>query len=188
DEVQAGFGRSGKLYSFQHYDVKADLVCCGIGISSSLPLSAVIGRPDVMVLYGPNKMTSTHTGNPVCCAAALANINYMLENDLIGRSAELGKVLEERLDKMVAKYPEYIGNCEGKGLVKALVFVKKGTKEIDPDLAHDIVRISIENGLLFFAPVGAGSTIKVCPPLIITEDALLEGLDILDEAIAEAIS
>jgi 4-aminobutyrate aminotransferase/diaminobutyrate-pyruvate transaminase/4-aminobutyrate aminotransferase/(S)-3-amino-2-methylpropionate transaminase len=188
DEVQAGFGRSGKLYSFQHYDVKADLVCCGKGISSSLPLSAVIGRPDVMDLYGPNKMTSTHTGNPVCCAAALANINFMLDNDLIGRSARLGKILEERLDKMVGKYPEYIGNCEGKGLVKALVFVKKGTKEINPDLAHDIVRLSIEKGLLFFAPVGAGSTIKVCPPLIITEDALLEGLDILDEAIAEAIS
>ncbi|MDX1359516.1 MAG: aspartate aminotransferase family protein, partial [Clostridia bacterium] len=62
-----------------------------------------------------------------------------------------------------------------------------GTKEIDPDLAHDIVRLSIEKGLLFFAPVGAGSTIKVCPPLVITKDALLEGLDILDEAIAEAI-
>ncbi len=188
DEVQAGFGRSGKLYSYQHYDVNADLVCLGKGISSSLPLSGVIGRSDIMDLYGPNKMTSTHTGNPVCCAAALANINYMMDNDLVGRSAEMGKVLEKRLDEIITKYPEYIGNCKGKGLVKAIVFVKKGTKEIAPDLAHDIVRLSIEKGLLFFAPVGAGSTIKVCPPLIITKEALLEGLDILEQAIAEAIS
>lgn len=187
DEVQAGFGRSGRLYSFQHYDVKADLVCLGKGISSSLPLSGVIGRPEVMDLYGPNKMTSTHTGNPVCCAAALANINYMIENDLIGRSAKMGVILETRLNEIVSRFPDYIGNCEGKGLVKAIVFVKKGTREIDPDLAHDIVRLSIERGLLFFAPVGAGSTIKVCPPLIITEDALLEGLDILEGVIAEAV-
>lgn len=187
DEVQAGFGRSGKLYGFQHYDVKADLVCLGKGVSSSLPLSGVIGRPDVMDLYGPNKMTSTHTGNPVCCAAALANIEYIFDNGLIERSAEMGEILEKRLDEIVSKYPDYIGNCKGKGLVKAIVFVKKGTKEIDPDLAHDIVQLSIEKGLLFFAPVGAGSTIKVSPPLVITKDALLEGLDIFDQAIAEAI-
>jgi len=187
DEVQAGFGRSGKLYSFQHYDVAADLVCLGKGVSSSLPLSGVIGRPEVMDLYGPNKMTSTHTGNPVCCAAALASIEYIIENDLPGRSMELGAVLDERLCELVAKYPEYIGNCRGKGLVKALVITKKNSKEIDPDLAHDIVRISIEKGLLFFAPVGAGSTIKICPPLIITKEALLEGLDVLDEAISKAI-
>ncbi len=187
DEVQAGFGRSGKLYSFQHYGVKADLACLGKGVSSSLPLSAVIGRKDVMDLYGPNQMTSTHTGNPVCCAAALANINYIMDNNLIDKSAQLGEVLEKRLNEIVEKYGSYIGNCKGKGLVKALVIVKKDSKEIDPDLAHDIVRLSIEKGLLFFAPVGAGSTIKISPPLVITKDALLEGLDVLDEAMGEAI-
>ena len=187
DEVQAGFGRSGKLYSFQHYGVDADLVCLGKGVSSSLPLSGVIGRPDVLDLYGPNKMTSTHTGNPVCCAAALANIEYIFDNNLIEKSEKLGYVLEKRLNEIISKYDGYIGNCKGKGLVKALVITKKDSREIDPDLAHDIVRISIEKGLLFFAPVGSGSTIKVCPPLIITEEALLEGLDVLDEAIGVAI-
>jgi len=187
DEVQAGFGRSGKLYSFQHYDVNADLVCCGKGISSSLPLSAVVGRADVMDLYGPNKMTSTHTGNPVCCAAALANIDYIYDNKLIEASATLGKVCEDKLGQLKTKYKEYIGNLKGKGLVWAFVFTEKNSKEIDPELAHDIVRLSIEKGLLFFAPVGAGSTIKVCPPLVITEQALLEGIDVLDQAISEAI-
>ncbi|HPJ21088.1 MAG TPA: aspartate aminotransferase family protein [Clostridia bacterium] len=188
DEVQAGFGRSGKLYSYQHYEVKADLVCLGKGVSSSLPLSGVIGRKDLLDLYGPNKMTSTHTGNPVCCAAALANIDYIIGNRLIEKSEELGYILEEKLDEIVGKYPEYIGNNKGKGLVRALVITKKNSREIDPDLAHDIVRISIEKGLLFFAPVGAGSTIKICPPLVITKEALLEGLSVLDEAIGLAVA
>lgn len=187
DEVQAGFGRSGKLYSFQHYNVKADLACLGKGVSSSLPLSGVIGRKDVMDLYGPNQMTSTHTGNPVCCAAALANIDYIIDNKLVEKSAKLGGALDERSGKLVEKYSSYIGNCKGKGLVRALIMVKKDTREIDPDLAHDIVRLCIEKGLLLFAPVGAGSTIKISPPLVITEDALMEGLDVLDEAIGEAI-
>ncbi len=187
DEVQAGFGRSGKLYSFLHYDVSADVVCLGKGISSSLPLSAVIGRADVMDLYGPNKMTSTHTGNPVCCAAALANIDFIFENKLIEKSAMLGKICEANLTTLKQKYSEYIGNVKGSGLVWAMIFTKKNSKEIDCDLAHDIVRLSIEKGLLFFAPVGAGSTIKVTPPLVISEEALLEGLEVLEEAIEEAI-
>jgi 4-aminobutyrate aminotransferase-like enzyme len=73
DEVQAGFGRTGKLFGFEHYGIVPDLICCGKGISGGLPLSAVIGRADIMDLYGPAEMTSTHTGNPVCAAAALAN-------------------------------------------------------------------------------------------------------------------
>lgn len=187
DEVQAGFGRTGMLYSFQHYGIVPDLVCCGKGISSSLPLSAIIGRPDIMDLYGPNEMTSTHTGNPVCAAAALANINYLLDYRLIEHSAELGEICRDFLQGIKKKYPGIIGSLQGKGLAWALVFVKSGTKDIDPDLAHDIVRLSIERGLLFFAPVGAGATIKVCPPLVITEEALKEGLEVFAEAVEEAV-
>jgi 4-aminobutyrate aminotransferase/diaminobutyrate-pyruvate transaminase/4-aminobutyrate aminotransferase/(S)-3-amino-2-methylpropionate transaminase len=187
DEVQAGFGRSGKLFAFQHYGVSADLVCCGKGISSSLPLSALIGRGDVMDLYGPNEMTSTHTGNPVSSAAALANIDYMMENKLIENAAKLGKVCEEFLIGLQKKYPERIGRVNGTGLVWALIFVKKGTKDVDADLAHDITRISIEKGVMFFAPVGAGATIKVAPPLVINEEALREGLSVFAEAIEEAV-
>lgn len=187
DEVQAGFGRTGKLFAFQHYGVVPDLMCCGKGISSSLPLSAIVGRQDVMDLYGPNEMTSTHTGNPVCSAAALANINYIIEKHLVENAAKLESVCLDHLTKLQQKYSE-IGHVKGAGLAWGLVFVKKGTKEIDPDLAHDIVRISIEKGLMFFAPVGAGATIKVCPPLIINKEALTEGLEVFAEAIAEAVA
>ena len=82
DEVQAGFGRTGKFWAFEHYGVEPDIICCGKGISSSLPLSAVIGREALMDQYGPGAMTSTHTGNPVCCAAAVAAISKILREKM----------------------------------------------------------------------------------------------------------
>ena len=93
DEIQAGFGRTGKLFGFEHYGVVPDLFCCGKGISSSLPLSAVIGRPDVLDLYGPAEMTSTHTGNPVCAAAALASVRKVVEGGLIENARVMGEIL-----------------------------------------------------------------------------------------------
>jgi 4-aminobutyrate aminotransferase/diaminobutyrate-pyruvate transaminase/4-aminobutyrate aminotransferase/(S)-3-amino-2-methylpropionate transaminase len=188
DEIQAGFGRTGKLFGFEHYGIIPDLICCGKGISSGMPLSAVIGKEEIMNLYGPNEMTSTHTGNPICAAAALANINYILNNNLVERAATLGKKCEEALEKLQKKYPNVIGHIRGIGLVWGIIIVKDGTKEINPDLAHDIVRISMENGLLFFAPIGSGATIKVCPPLVINEEALKEGLEVFEQVIAKAIS
>lgn len=188
DEVQAGFGRTGKMFAFQHADVIPDLVCCGKGISSSLPLSCVIGKSEIMDIYGPNEMTSTHTGNPVCSAATLANINYIIDNDIVQHAADMGKICKKRLKALKEKYNDVIGFVSGEGLAWAVIMVKKGTKEIDCDLAHDIVRIAMGKGLLLFAPVGDGATLKVVPPLIIKEEALLEGLDVLDEAIDEALA
>ena len=188
DEIQAGFGRTGKLFGFEHYDVVPDIICCGKGISSGMPLSAVIGKEKIMNLYGPNKMTSTHTGNPVCSAAALASINYVINNNLIEKVVKLGKICEVFLGELREKHHNIIGHVSGVGLAWGIIFVKAGTKDIDPDLAHEIVRISVENGLLFFAPVGSGATIKVCPPLIITEEVLKEGLEVFEHSIREAVN
>jgi 4-aminobutyrate aminotransferase/(S)-3-amino-2-methylpropionate transaminase len=188
DEVQAGFGRTGKMFGFMHAGITPDIICCGKGISSGLPISCVVGRADVMNLYGPNQMTSTHTGNPVCTSAALANINYIVDHDLSGNAHRLGEVCCKRLGELKSKYSDVIGFVSGCGLVWSVIFIKPDTKEIDPDLAHDVVEISMQKGLLFFAPVGSGATIKVCPPLIIDQEALLEGIEVLDEAIGEALS
>lgn len=188
DEVQAGFGRSGKLFAFQHYGVVPDIICCGKGITSSLPLSAVIGRKEVMDLYGPNQMTSTHTGNPVSASASLASIDYIFKNNLVENAAKLGKICNDKLKKIQNKYPDLLGSLYGAGLAWGMVFVKKGTKDFNPDLAHGIVRLSVEKGVLFFAPVGGGATIKVCPPLVINEEALVEGLDVFAEAVDEAVA
>jgi 4-aminobutyrate aminotransferase/(S)-3-amino-2-methylpropionate transaminase len=189
DEVQAGFGRTGKFWAFEHYGVTPDLICCGKGISSSLPLSAVIGRESVMDQYGPGSMTSTHTGNPVCCAAALASVSKIIREDLAGNAARLEPVLLEGLKKIQARHPQVIGHVTARGLVAGMQTVKSGTKEPDHDLAHSIIERCFQQGLLLFAPVGAwGQTVKISPPLTITLDALQESIQVLSDATDAAVA
>ena len=187
DEVQAGFGRTGTMWGFEHYGIVPDLTTWGKGISSSLPLAAVIGRPDVMDLHPAGSMTSTHTGNPVCCAAALASIELIVKEDLAGNSRRIGDLMHARLRQLKSKYPR-IGCVDGKGLVAGMAIVKPGTKDPDAALAFDIVRRTIEKGVLMFSPVGlGGGTVKICPPLVINEEAMNESLDAFEEAVKEAV-
>ena len=189
DEVQSGFGRTGRFWAFEHYDVVPDLICCGKGISSSLPLSAVIGSAAIMDQFPPGSMTSTHTGNPVCCAAALANIRKLLREDLTGNAARLGPVLLAGCRRIQAQHPGVIGHVSAAGLVAGLQTVKRGTKQPDHDLARRVIERCYQKGLLFFAPVGAwGQTVKICPPLTIPQEALEEGLSVLEEAFNQAVA
>jgi 4-aminobutyrate aminotransferase/diaminobutyrate-pyruvate transaminase/4-aminobutyrate aminotransferase/(S)-3-amino-2-methylpropionate transaminase len=189
DEVQAGFGRTGKFWGFEHYGITPDLIACGKGISSGLPLSAVIGRSDVMDLYPPGSMTSTHTGNPVCAAAALASLKAIQDEGMVENARRMGQVLQPGLRAIAAKHPRIIGAAHGLGLVGSLHIVNSGPDNIDPDSdrAADIVKRCIEKGLMLFAPVGfSGACVKVSPPLCIPEDAVREGLAVLEEAVGEA--
>ncbi|HZM03875.1 MAG TPA: aspartate aminotransferase family protein [Candidatus Saccharimonadales bacterium] len=184
DEVQAGFGRTGKFWAFEHYGVTPDLICCGKGISSSLPLSAVIGRSGIMDQFAPGTMTSTHTGNPVCCAAALASLRKIVNENLSGNAARLEPVLLEGLQRIQRQRPEIVGRVTARGLVAGLQITKPSRKEPDPALAHAIVERCFHRGLLLFSPVGAwGQTVKIAPPLTINEEALLEGLKVLEETV-----
>ena len=186
DEVQAGFGRTGTLFGFEHYGVEPDLICCGKGISSSMPVSAVIGRADIMNQYGPGEMTSTHTGNPVCAAAALAGIDLIERENLVNNARTVGALLHEELDRIKAQHTDIIGSRQGLGLVAGLHIVRPGGKDPDGDLAFRIVERSVEKGLLFFSPVGfGGATVKIAPPLTITEEAIRDGVQALSEAIQE---
>ena len=189
DEVQAGFVRNVKFGGLVHYGVTPDLICCGKGISSSLPLSAVIGRKHIMDQFPPGSMTSTQTGNAVCCAAALANINKIVGDNLTGNAAKLEPILLEGLKKIQRRHPAVIGHVTARGLVAGLQAVKPGRKEADHDLAHDIVERCFHKGLLMFSPVGAwGQTVKIAPPLTITREALEEGIAVLSEAVDEAVA
>ena len=190
DEVQAGFGRTGTYFwGFEHYGITPDMICCGKGITSGMPLGAVIGRDDVMSLYGPGEMTSTHSGNPICCAAALASIELIEREGLVKNAGEVGEVLHNELAKLHKRYPDRIGAVHGKGLVAGVMMVKPGGIEPDGDLAFEIIRRCIEKGLMFFSPVGFGSaTVKIAPPLCITADAVRDGAKALGEAMDEAIA
>ena len=186
DEVQAGVGRCGTMWGFELYEVVPDLFCLGKGLSSSLPISAVIGKKEVMNLYGPNEMTSTHSGNPICCAAAIACIEIIEKEKLVENAARLGVVLKEQLGAIKDEFAEMIGFAPAQGLVGGLLMVKNGGKEPDYESAWEVVNRCFRKGLLMFAPVGlGGGCVKVAPPLCITEDALLEGLAVIREAVGE---
>jgi len=188
DEVQAGFGRTGKYYCWEHYDLVPDLICCGKGISSSLPISAVIGRNDIMSLYPPGSMTSTHSASPLPVVAAIENMKILAKEGLVERAAKLGIVLGDGLDRIQQKYSANIGVALHRGLVGGLLMVLPGTKEPDPDTAQAINEKCFQKGLLMFAPVGlGGGCIKIAPPLTIPEDALLEGLAVLEDVCAELL-
>jgi 4-aminobutyrate aminotransferase/diaminobutyrate-pyruvate transaminase/4-aminobutyrate aminotransferase/(S)-3-amino-2-methylpropionate transaminase len=188
DEVQAGFGRTGTLWGFEHYGIVPDLALFGKGITSSLPLSAVVGRPDIMDLHPPGSMTSTHTGNPICCAAALGNIETILEDGLVDNARKMGELLHGHLREIAAEYPE-IAAVMGRGLVAGVILIDAQTGEPDGELAFDIVLRSVEKGLLLFSPVGfKGGTVKVCPPLMITAEAIEDSMAAFREALAVAIA
>lgn len=188
DEVQAGFGRTGRMFGFEHYGVVPDLACFGKGISGGLPLSALAGTDELMEMYGPGEMTSTHSANTICCAAALANIEVILEEGLVANAARLEPMLLDAGRRMMEASGGRIGRADGRGLVMALQFVEPGTTTPDPEAAFDVVRSAVEQGVMLFAPVGVGGgAIKINPPLGIPEDMLREGLAVLDGIVRDVV-
>jgi len=188
DEVQAGFGRTGKMFGFQHYGVTPDLIACGKGVSSSLPISVVMGRKDIMGLYPPGSMTSTHSASPLPVAAAIASLEVLQKERLVEHAAAMGEILVPALERIQGKYPRVLGCVHGRGLVAGIQVVKPGSKEPDPETALQVNVACFRKGLLMFAPVGAsGECIKIAPPLTISEEALRESLQVFAEAVEEVL-
>jgi len=187
DEVQASFGRTGKLFGFQHYDVTPNLLCLGKGISSTLPVAAVVGESRIMDALGPGSMSSTHGGNPLGARAALANIAVILDEKLPQNAAKMGERLAQRFADLESKHP-CLGDARGMGLVWGLEIVKdKQAKQPDAEAAARIVMEACRRGLLMIAPIGLyGNVLRIAPPLVITEQELDTGVDILDAALTAA--
>jgi len=183
DEIQGGFGRTGKLFAYQHYDVEPDLVCLGKALGGSLPLSAVMGRREIMDLPEVGSMSSTHSANPLCCAAGLASIEELESKNLVEQSRRKGEILHRQLNKLRDKYPEFICYILGKGLLAAIIITNPNTREPDGLLASQVCEQAMQKGLLL---VHTGrESIKIGPPLTIPVDALLEGIHVLDECFEE---
>ena len=186
DEIQIGCCRSGKWFGFQHYDILPDLFTTAKGLSGGLPQSALVGRKELMDIYAPNTMTSTHSGSPVASAGTAASIKFMKDNKLDEVAAEKGKIMEKMLKELWAKYPNRISYVSGIGMAWAVTFAEAETHKGQPEFALEVTKKCNENGLTFFAAVGAGITMKLTPPLTIPEDALIEGLEAYATAVAEA--
>jgi 4-aminobutyrate aminotransferase/diaminobutyrate-pyruvate transaminase/4-aminobutyrate aminotransferase/(S)-3-amino-2-methylpropionate transaminase len=183
DEVQSGFGRTGKLFGFQHYSMEPDLVCMGKAISSSIPLSAIVGRAEVLNI--DPSMNSTHGGNPLACAASLASLNVLIEEKMVEQSYVKGKLLESALLKWQKELPHIISYISCKGLVAAVFFVKEGTKELDIELVDKLIYKAMLKGVNSVRTLSG--TIKIGPPLSIPEDALLEAINVYKECLIELL-
>jgi 4-aminobutyrate aminotransferase / (S)-3-amino-2-methylpropionate transaminase / 5-aminovalerate transaminase len=184
DEMQAGFGRTGELFGYMNYGVEPDLLCCGKGASSSLPLAFVLGNQETMDLPDVGSMSSTHSANPLACVAGKANLEALLEDGLITNSKILGKVLHRNLNQIKARFPKHLAYVEGRGLLAALIFMSEDGEPLT-SLCDKISEICLHRGLLV---VHTGrESIKLGPPLMISEEALHEGLSVLESAIEDAI-
>lgn len=184
DEIQAGFGRCGRLFGYEHYGVEPDLVCCGKGISGSVPLSAVLGRGDLIDL--DPAYTSTHGGHPVACAAGIANIEIFEREQLIAEAARKESILREATAAWRERFPERIGPIYGKGLIMGIFINDPRTDnplDTDVNFCDRIVERSMQKGV-FGIRTGRG-TLKIGPPLSIPDDALREGMAVIEECIAE---
>ena len=185
DEIQGGFGRSGKLFVYQHYGVEPDLLCLGKALSGSLPLSSVIGSQKIMDLPEFGSMSSTHSANPLCCAAGLANLEAIESGNLVEESARKGGILHQRLDELKKKYADRISWVFGTGLLAGVLFKDPVTGKPDGLFPSQVCEKAMHKGLLL---VHTGrESIKIAPPFTIADEALEEGLDVFGEAIAETI-
>jgi 4-aminobutyrate aminotransferase/(S)-3-amino-2-methylpropionate transaminase len=186
DEVQAAFGRTGKWFGFEHYGVTADLICLGKGMTASLPMSAVAGRAAILDLPDHGEMSSTHTGNPLCCAATIANINTIREEGLMAKAVALEPVMRGSLEHLRERFSGYVGAICGKGLVWGVYLLDPSTGQPNSNLAQRVITRCIELGLLML-PTGTRGTLKIAPPLCIAEEALLEGVDVIEQALSECV-
>lgn len=185
DEMQAGFARTGRKFGFEHYGVEPDLIACGKGMGSGLPLSGVLGRGEFMDLPQAGDMSSTHSANPLCCAAGLKTIEEIERLDLVGETDRKGRLFFDGLCAIQARHPDRIAHVFGRGLIAALITKGPGDDQPDGEFASRVSERCMQKGVLV---VHTGrESIKLGPPLTIPDDALLEGVATVAEAIDEIV-
>ena len=181
DEMQTGFGRTGKWFGYEHYNVRPDMLCLGKGISSSLPIAALLGSSEVLDVLSPGEITTTHAAHPLSCAAALANLRLFHDKQLVQESARKGELARNALEQLRTRFPHHIAAVTGFGLILALHVSHPVTGEPDGGLARDWTWSAVKHGVMMFFT--NRTTIKVCPPLAIPDDALIEGIEALGDAL-----
>ena len=186
DEMQSGFGRTGKKFGFHHYEVTPDLICTGKGMGGGIPLSGVIGRAEIMDLPEVGNMSSTHSANPLACAAGLAVIEELESRNLVAEAERKGKLFRQSLENIQKQFPDRISWILGEGMIMAMLFRNPMTGKSDGPFTSRVAERCMQKGLLV---VHTGrESIKMGPPLTISDDALIEGIEVLAESIQEVAS
>ena len=182
DEVQTGFGRTGKFWGIEHYGIEPDVMCIAKSIAAGLPLSGVLGRKEIMDAPGDSAIGGTYVGNPVAQAAALAVLDVFEEDGLVERAAQLGETIHERMHAWQRRWPA-IGDVRGLGAMLAIELVHDpATKDPAPELATKVVEAAAERGLLLLKSGIYSNCIRVLVPLVITDAELDEALGVWEDA------
>ena len=188
DEVQTGFGRTGKLFAIEHYGIEPDLITVAKSIAMGLPLSGVIGKAEIMNAPGDSAIGGTYVGNPVAQAAAHAVLDVIEEEDLCARATVLGDTMRERMEGWKERFPQ-IGDVRGLGAMLAIELVRDlGTQEPDADTATAIVEEAARNGLLLLKSGIYSNCIRVLAPLTLTDAELDEALGVWEQALEGTLS
>ncbi|OBH02376.1 4-aminobutyrate transaminase [Mycobacterium sp. E2699] len=184
DEVQTGFARTGAMFACEHEGIVPDLICTAKGIADGLPLSAVTGRAEIMDASHVGGLGGTFGGNPIACAAALATIATIESDGLIERARQLERLITEPLLRLQAA-DDRIGDVRGRGAMIAIELVKSGTAEPDAELTRKLSTAAHAAGVIVLTCGMFGNVIRLLPPLTISDELLIEGIDILRRILAD---
>ena len=184
DEVQSGYGRTGRMFAMEHFGVEPDLITVAKSIAGGMPISGVVGRAEIMDAPGDSQIGGTYVGNPVACAAAVAVLDVIEEERLLERGLALGETMRRRFETMQAGNP-HIADVRGLGAMLGVEFVDEAG-EPSAEIASRVVQGSMERGLILLKAGVAGNVIRTLVPLVITDEQLDEALDVFGAAVAAA--
>ncbi|MFN8381617.1 MAG: aminotransferase class III-fold pyridoxal phosphate-dependent enzyme [Anaerolineales bacterium] len=186
DEVQSGFGRTGKWFALEHFGVVPDIITAAKGIASGMPLSAVFSRTDIMKKLDVGSIGGTYGGNAVACAAGVATIRAMRDEKMLENATDKGIQLMTGLRKLQEEYPQ-IGDVRGKGLMVGTEFIIDGSQAKAKQLVKDVIRSSEEKGMLLLSCGTYDNTLRWIPPLNVTSDQINDGLRIFGDSLKETL-
>ncbi len=184
DEIQSGMGRTGKMFAIEHWDVEPDLIIVAKSVAAGMPLSAVVGKQEIMDSIHPWGLGGTYGANPVACRAALAVLEVFKEENLLQKAEALGKKLKTRFKKWQKQF-DIIGEIRGLGAMLGLELVKGKSKEPAADEAKQLINFCLEKGLVILACGSYSNIIRVLAPFVITDEQLNKGLAIIEEGLTE---
>jgi 4-aminobutyrate aminotransferase/(S)-3-amino-2-methylpropionate transaminase len=184
DEVQTGFGRTGKMFAIEHSGVVPDIMTTAKSMAGGLPLGGVTGKAEIMDKVHPGGLGTTYGGNPLALAAGLAVLETFEEDDLLSRANEVGERVMGAMRDMQEKLPDLVGDVRGKGPMAAMELVTDAaSKTPDKKRTGQVVEAALQEGLLLLTAGQYGNVIRVLMPLTITDDQLDEGLSIMARAV-----
>jgi 4-aminobutyrate aminotransferase/(S)-3-amino-2-methylpropionate transaminase len=188
DEVQTGFGRTGRMFAVEHYGVEPDLITIAKSMAAGLPLSGVVGKAEIMDSLWDNAVGGTYVGNPVALAAAVAVLDVFEEEGLVGRARQIGDTIRSRMLAWQERF-EAIGDVRGVGAMLAVEYVEdRGTKEPAPGIASRVAEEAALRGLLLLKAGIHSNCNRVLCPLVITDAELEEGLGAWEEALEAVLA